>query len=160
MFCDELLELVDAIAAGDLTPDARITAHLASCTGCAGALETARRVDQLLRARPAPPPPANFTSRIMGRIRRDRWRRDQFLDVGFNVAVGLVVVGILAVLWVVLSQTGFAGVTRDALAVMNAALVDFVRRVAPSLPVYGAAGALLATALGVWWWAERSDAEI
>lgn len=159
MFCDEVLELVDAIAAGDVTPDPRTAAHLASCAGCAAALGAARRVDDLLRARPVPLPPAQFTSRLLGRIRRDRWRRDQFLDVGFNLVVGLVVLGILTVFWVALSQSGLGSMTCDALAVLNTALADLVRRIAPSLPVYGAAAALLAAALGMWWWVER-DTEI
>jgi hypothetical protein len=33
--------------------------------------------------------------------------------------------------------------------------VAFVRRVAPSLPLYAGAAALLVSALGLWWWAER-----
>jgi hypothetical protein len=35
----------------------------------------------------------------------------------------------------------------------------FFQRVSPSLPVYALATALLVTALGIWWWAER-DATI
>ena len=155
MFCDEVLELIDEVATGDGPVDERIAAHLSSCAGCAAALGAARRVDELLRTRPVPPPPAQFTSRILGRIRRDRWRRDQFLDVGFNLVVGLVVVGILAAFWVMLSQSGFGSMSRDALGVVDRALVELVRRIAPSLPVYGAAGALLATTLGIWWWAEK-----
>ena len=49
---------------------------------------------------------------------------------------------------------------------MGTGLVVFIRRVAPSLPLYGGAAALLVSALGLWWWAERdarlwleSDAE-
>lgn len=158
MFCDELLELIDAIASGDVTPDSRMRAHLSSCGGCAAALDDARSVDALLRARPVPPPPPQFTARIMGRIRRDRWRRDQFLDVGFNVVVGLIVFGMLAVVWTVLSQSGLGSMSRDAFGILNAAAASVVRRIAPSLPVYAAAAALLATALGVWWWAERDAA--
>jgi len=42
MFCDEILELIEPIAAGDLAPDGRMSAHLASCAGCAAALESSR----------------------------------------------------------------------------------------------------------------------
>ena len=157
MFCDQALELVDEVAAGDAPVDERIAAHLASCAGCAAALDAARRVDELLRARPVPPPPAQFTARILGRIRRERWRRDQFLDVGFNLVVGLVVVGILAAFWVVLSQSGLGSMSGDAFGALNEVSMNLVRRIAPSLPLYAAAGALLATALGVWWWAERDS---
>jgi hypothetical protein len=155
MFCDEVLELIEAIAAGDLTPDARVMAHVQSCTGCAAALADARRVEQLLKDRTAPAAPPQFTSRIMGRIRRDRWRRDQFLDRGFNFVVGLVVLGVVAGFWVLLSQTGIGGLGQDTAGFVGTALSDLVRRAAPSLPLYLAASAIVGAALGVWWWAER-----
>ncbi|OFW26940.1 MAG: hypothetical protein A3H97_22085 [Acidobacteria bacterium RIFCSPLOWO2_02_FULL_65_29] len=66
--------------------------------------------------------------------------------------------GILAAFWLALSESGLGSMSRDALAVLNAALADLVRRIAPSLPVYGAAAALLAAALGIWWWTERDAA--
>ena len=74
MFCDEALDAVEAIAAGDMTVDGRIADHLATCPNCASAL------------------------------------------------------------------------------------VALVRRAAPSLPLYAGAAALLASALGLWWWAERDAA--
>ena len=95
MFCDEVLETVELIAAGELTPSPRIAEHLASCRGCAAALDSARRVDALLRSRAAPPAPAQFSSRVMSRMRRARWRSEQMLDWGFNVA--LVAAGVLVV---------------------------------------------------------------
>jgi predicted anti-sigma-YlaC factor YlaD len=158
MFCDEVLELVDAIAAGDVAADARVSAHLDSCTGCRAALDAARRIDRLLKDRAAPAAPAHFTNRIMGRIRRDRWRRDQFLDVGFNVAVGFVLLGVFAILWVVLSQSGFGPVSRDAFGLLNSAAVDFLRRAAATLPLYMGALAVVAATVGIWWWAERDAA--
>jgi hypothetical protein len=36
--------------------------------------------------------------------------------------------------------------------------VSLARRVAPSLPLYGAATALVLSALAIWWWAERDAA--
>ena len=113
MFCDEVLEVVEAIAAGDVTADARVMVHMQSCAGCAAALATARRVDDLLKARTAPAAPPQFTTRIMSRIRRDRWRRDQFLDLGFNLVVGVVLLLVLGGLWVLLSQSGLGGISQD-----------------------------------------------
>lgn len=155
MFCDEVLELVEAIAAGDVTPEARVMAHLQSCAGCAAALADARRVDELLKQRTAPAAPPQFTTRIMGRLRRERWRRDQFLDLGFNLVVGVAVLGLLAGFWVLLSQSGLGGISQDAMGVLGAAASDLIRRAAPSLPLYLEASAIIAMALGVWWWAER-----
>jgi hypothetical protein len=155
MFCDEALELIEPIAAGDLVPDDRMSAHLASCPGCAGALRHARALEQLLQTRPAPTPSPQFTARIVGRIRRERWRREQFLDTGFNVVVGLVALTLLAALWFLMSWTGVGSMAREAVDLLNGAAVGAARRMAPSLPLYAGAVALVGMALGIWWWTER-----
>src|SRR5881628_3649480 len=115
MFCDEALDAVEAIAGGDLMPEGRIAEHFTSCRQCAAALESARRIDRLLRAREAPRPPTNFTSRTMARIRRARWRSDQFLDVSFNLALGLIILGVGGVVWVLLNSLGLSSVSGDAM---------------------------------------------
>jgi predicted anti-sigma-YlaC factor YlaD len=155
MFCDEFLTLVEPIAAGDATPDARVDAHLATCVNCAAALTAARQVERLLKARTALQAPPQFTARVLSRVRGDRWRREQFLDAGFNLVIGVIAIVVVAGLWMVFALSGIGSVARDAFAVVSASAIRFVERAAPSLPLYlGAAGAL-ATALGVWWWAER-----
>ncbi len=155
MFCDEVLEAIEPIAAGELTPGPRIVSHLASCRGCAGALDSARRVDALLRARAAPVAPAHFSSRVMAGLRRARWRTEQMLDWGFNLA--LVAAGVLVVVsvWTVMRRSGLVNVSTDAIELLGPGMILFARRITPSLPLYGAATALLGTALGVWWWAEK-----
>ena len=50
---------------------------------------------------------------------------------------------------------GLAAVSGDALDLFGQQSGRFARRVGPSLPLYAAAAALLASALGIWWWAER-----
>jgi hypothetical protein len=156
MFCDEVLELVEPIAAGEVAVDTRVTSHLDSCANCAAALSDARRLEQLLRAREVLKPSTQFTSRIIGRIRRDRWRREQFLDTGFNVIVGLLALTVIVVVWVLLSRSGVGAITRDAFNALNSTALNAIRqRFASSLPLYLGAFALVATALGVWWWAER-----
>jgi len=158
MFCDEALDAIEAIAADELTPDGRVAAHLASCPNCAAALVSARSLEQLLQRRVAPAAPSQFTSRTMARVRRARWRNDQFLDVGFNVAIGLVVLVVLGGIWMLLNRTGLVAVSNGAVDLFSTGLVTFARRVAPSLPLYAGAAAVLATALGIWWWAERDAA--
>ena len=155
MFCDEALDAVEAIAAEDLLPDGRVAAHLASCPNCAAALLSARALEDLLKRRAVPSPPAQFTSRTLTRVRRARWRSDQFLDAGFNVAVGAVVVAVLGGIWLLLHQSGLVSVSNDAVNLFSTGLVTFARRVTPSLPLYAGATAVLATALVIWWWAER-----
>jgi len=158
MFCDEALDTVEAIAAGEVMPDGRVASHLASCPNCALALERARQLEASLRQREVPAPPAQFTSRTLARVRRARWRSDQFLDVGFNVAIGLIAVAVLGGVWMLLHRTGLASVSGDAVDVFGSGFVELAKRVAPSLPLYAGAAALLVSALGIWWWAERDAA--
>src|SRR5689334_13886510 len=157
MFCDEALELVESIADGELTPEGRVAAHLATCPNCAAALASARRLEQALRVRPVPRAPARFTARTMTALRRQRWRSEQFVDVGFNVAlaaVGLIVAGGALVL---LSHAGLIPAGNGAFGLMSGGVAGVVRRAVPAVPVYVAAAALLGAALGVWWWAERES---
>ena len=158
MFCDEALDAVEAIAAGDLTADGRIAEHLATCPNCAAALVSARQLERVLRRRGVPQPPSQFTGRTLARVRRARWRSEQFLDVGFNIAVILIVVAVFGGVWMLLNRTGLVAVSTDAVDLFGSAVVTLVRRVAPSLPLYAGAAALLASALGIWWWAERDAA--
>jgi predicted anti-sigma-YlaC factor YlaD len=155
MFCDEALDAIEPIAAGDLTPDGRIAEHLATCANCAAALESARTLDRMLRRRAAPKPPAQFTTRTVGRVRRARWRSDQFLDAGFNVAIAAIALGVVVGVWMLFNRTGFSAVGNDAIGLFTTGLVTFTRRIAPSVPVYLGATALLLSAIGVWWWAEQ-----
>ena len=158
MFCDEVLETIELIAAGELTASAPVAEHLASCSGCGAALAAARRVDALLRSRVAPAPPANFSSRVMNRLRLARWRGEQLLDWGFNIA--LVAAGVLVVfaLWMVMRQSGLVIVSSDAVEMFESGMTLLARRISPALPLYGAATAVLGTALAIWWWAERDAA--
>jgi anti-sigma factor RsiW len=158
MFCDQVLETIEPIAAGELTASAPVAEHLASCNGCGAALAAARRVDALLRSRVAPAPPANFSSRVMNRLRLARWRGEQLLDWGFNIA--LVTAGVLVVLglWMVMRQSGLVIVSSDAVQMFESGMTLLARRISPSLPLYSAATAVLGTALAIWWWAERDAA--
>jgi anti-sigma factor RsiW len=154
MFCDEALDAIEAIAAGDLAPQGRVAQHLDSCRNCAAALESARRLDKMLHARPVPKPPQQFTSRTMARVRRARWRREQFVDAGFNLALGLIAVGVVGSV-LLLMYRGLTAISPDAMPLVQSGVVSLARRAAPSLPVYGAAIALVLSALAIWWWAER-----
>lgn len=155
MFCDEALDAVEAIAAGELTPDGRIAEHLATCPNCASALADAQQLEQMLRGRPIPQASSQFTSRTMARVRRARWRSDQFLDLGFNLALAVIVVAVIATVWMLMHRSGLTAVSDDAVALLSAAFFSLASRIAPSLPLYLGATALLGGVLGIWWWAER-----
>jgi anti-sigma factor RsiW len=158
MFCDEALDAVEAIAAGDMTPDGRVGEHLVTCPNCAAALESAKVLERMLQARPTPRAPAQFTSRTLARVRRDRWRSEQFVDVGFNVAISAIVAAVVAGVWMLLNRSGLSAVSGDAVNLFGSGVMTLVRRVAPSVPLYAGATAVLATALVLWWWAERDAA--
>ena len=158
MFCDEALDSVEAIAAGELRAEGRLSDHYATCPNCAAALRGAREVEQLLQQRPAPRPSAQFTTRTMARVRRARWRSDQMLDMGFNVGIAIVVLATIVGVWMLLNRSGLVAVSNDALGVFSRGLTTFAQRIAPSLSLYAGATALLATALVIWWWAERDTA--
>jgi hypothetical protein len=155
MYCDEALDAVEAVAAGELAPDGRLADHYATCPNCAAALDGARTLETLLLQRAVPSPPPHFTARTMTRVRRARWRTEQFLDLGFNVAIAVVVLAVVVGVWMALDRSGLAAVSNDAANLFTRGLVTFAQRVAPSLPLYLGATGVLATALGLWWWAER-----
>jgi len=157
MTCDEVDDAIDLIAAGELTADAAVSAHLTTCAACARSLEAARRLESLLRARPAPAAPAQFTSRVMNRIRGARWRREQIVDWIFNSAMIATALLVVAGLWIALRQTGLPVVSRDAMDAFSSAMTATAQRVTPSLPLYAGATGLLVVALGLWWWASQRD---
>jgi predicted anti-sigma-YlaC factor YlaD len=163
MFCDQLLDSVEAIAAGDVAEDAAIAAHVASCAGCRAALADAREVERLLRGRRAPGAPPQFTSRVLTRIRRERWRREQVFDTAFNAFLALIVVAIVGGAWVLVSRllgvpfsvAGMLSFIGSAIDASGTSIAATMQDIAPSVPLYAAAVGLLAGALALWWWAER-----
>jgi hypothetical protein len=73
----------------------------------------------------------------------------------FNVAIAfalVVVAGGIAALMNLSGVLSGAAMLWDTLAIAGQTAV---RHVAPALVTYVAAGGLLLTALGMWWWAER-----
>ena len=157
--CASLADVIDAIADGDVTPDVETAAHLSACASCQATVERARRLDRLLRAREAPMPPPQFTARTMQRIRRAGWRREQIVDSIFNAALIAAALLVAAGLWIALRATGLSSVGRDVLEIFTVSASTAAQKVAPSLPLYAGATALLVVALGLWWWAS-SDAAL
>ena len=158
MTCEDIVDDIEPIAAGDLAPRAEVSAHLATCAGCAAALDEARRLDGLLRARPAAPAPAQFTSRTMQLIRRASWRREQIVDWIFNAAMIAAALLTATGVWMAFRRSGLPAVSREAMDILGAGLTTMAQRMSPSLPLYAGATCVIAAALGVWWWAERGAA--
>jgi anti-sigma factor RsiW len=158
MTCDDVADLIDAIAGGDVTADAAVAAHLAACPSCARSLDEARRLETVLRARLVPSAPSQFTQRVVNRIHRATWRREQIVDGIFNIAMVAAALLVAAGLWIALRRTGLSTLTADAMNIFNAGMLTTAQKVAPSLPLYAGATGLIVVALGVWWWASDSAA--
>jgi anti-sigma factor RsiW len=153
--CEDVRALIEALAAGETVPDPRVAAHLAGCRRCAAGLALARRIDRILAAGPPPSLPDRFSERLFGRMRRERWRTEQYVDLGFNATLAIGLLLIVSGIVLALNLTGLVAVlqvTPEALATLRALLVE---RLGPALPTYAGAVALMVTALSVWWWVER-----
>ena len=155
MQCADILDLVEPIAAGDLLPDERVREHLHSCPACAGALASARRLEALLKGMDIPAAPAAFAAQVLQRIRRERWRSEQNVDRLFNVAIVAAVIVIAGGLLALLNVGTVISLTGSIWALLREGSRETVRTAAPTVLTYVAAAGLLASALGMWAWAER-----
>jgi hypothetical protein len=156
--CDTLEPLIEAIADDTLDPSPEDRAHIESCELCSGRLGRARAIHGLLATRELPSPPASFTANVMARIQRDRWKGEQVVDLGFNVAIAagvlLIVSGALGLAW----SFGLLTFGVDARSLLASIANQWVDRVLQQLQTIVMAMVLLTMALGLWWWAEgRAD---
>ncbi len=154
MTCREILERVEAFAAGDEQPDGAARTHIETCPRCAAALADARRIEAFLTSWPAPQAPARFTAAVQHRIRSLHWQTEERIDRVFNAAMVaaavLVAIGLAGIFNVGLVVAAAAAMA-DGLALAGAAAME---KAAPSMATYVAAMTLLATALVMWWWTE------
>jgi len=151
--CEDLDELIEALAEGEpVTPD--VQAHVAGCASCQARVELARAVDRLLLAREVPAPPEAFTAQVMRRVQQERWRVEQFVDAGFNVAIaaGFLVVlsGVVGLLW----SFGWFSVDVGTVATAVTTLAPWTSELASQGQTLIIGVALLSSALALWWWVE------
>ena len=154
MTCREAIDLVEAIAAGDVALEGASREHFESCPRCASELASARRIEAVLAAQETPAAPAAFTPMLMNRIRRERWRSEQAVDRLFNVAILAAVIlmagGVLALLNL---EDVMAVASRVGTVLATAS--SGTRTSGPTFSTYVGAIGLFISALGMWWWAER-----
>jgi anti-sigma factor RsiW len=155
MTCKDVIDLVEAIAAGDLEPTAELRGHVETCPGCASALASARRLEAALSARVAPPAPARFALLVLQRVRHERWRAEQQVDRLFNLAMVAALVIVVGGVFALMNVSGVVAAASETVAIIASVRGEVARQAAPSVNTYIAAGGLLASALGMWWWAER-----
>ena len=155
MTCRDVLDRVEAVAAGDEAATPELRAHLEGCLMCAAALAEARRIEAALAARPAPVAPPRFAAAVASRIRQQRWQSEQHVDRMFNVALIAGVLAIAAGVVAFFNVNTLAGAFTASVGVLNRVAEEVFVQAAPAFSTYLAAGGFLATALFVWWWAER-----
>jgi len=108
--------------------------------------------------RTAVPPagtPSQFAAKTIARMRRDRWQREQILDVGFNVTIAAVALATVGLIWYFARASGVTGVVRSSFGLVGIPLREVARSVGPSVPGYLAGVAIIGGVLLAWWWAER-----
>jgi anti-sigma factor RsiW len=154
MTCHEVLEQVEAIAAGDVTTSDATRHHLESCPSCAAALATARRIEGLLAARPVVEAPPRFVSVVQQRIRRERWQLEERVDSIFNVGIAAAAVLFVAGLLFVLRASAVFEAAGQLSSLLTTVGSEAVQAAAPTLATYVAATGLFLSGLAMWWWAE------
>jgi predicted anti-sigma-YlaC factor YlaD len=156
MRCEEVQDLVEALAEGDVGPSAEVDAHLRTCVHCSASLSRARQIDRRLQALPVPVPPPTFTAAVVRRTRSIRWESEQRFDWWFNTAMAIALTIIGVGVWGVMHVTGLTAVTVGTADFLGRSLPALYDRVKPELGLYLTASALVIGALGVWWWLERA----
>ncbi len=153
MSCHDVDSLIEAVADGTMA-EGDAGAHLASCARCQARLRLARSIGRVLETRETPEPPPGFTAAVMRRVQRERWRSEQLVDAGFNIAVavgiGFIVFGLAALAW----SLGWFPVDREAVRIVASAVQEQLAQASGQLQMIGIAALLLTSALGLWWWVE------
>ena len=152
--CEQAEPFIEAAAVGETVPDA-IAAHVASCAGCAARLALAERIESALVSRAVAVPPESFTTAVVARMRRDRWRAEQVIDFGFNLAIGIgvliVAAGVVGLAW----RSGVMQIGLEMSSVLLPAVRTAAARALADARLIMLVTLLLTTAIGLWWWAEE-----
>jgi anti-sigma factor RsiW len=156
MRCEDVQNLIEGLAEGEITPNADVTAHLQACTRCSTSLSCARQIDHALEALPVASPPPAFTASVVRCTRSVRWESEQRLDWWFNTVMAICLAIIAAGIWGLMHVTGLTAVTLGTADFVGRSLPALYERVKPQLTLYLTAAALVFAALGIWRWLERT----
>lgn len=157
MDCNHLEPLIESLADGTAALDALGRAHLETCAVCQARVEQARDIERLLASREIPSPPSTFTAGVMALVADERWRTEQVVDLGFNLAMAAGALVMLAGIGGVAWSLGFLTVTIDLDTILEAAGTGLGGRVISQVQTIAMAAVLLTMALALWWWTEADS---
>jgi anti-sigma factor RsiW len=155
MTCDELDDLIEPLAAGELDVTAAMEAHLSTCEGCRTAYALAVSIERTLVSQPAPKVPDAFLMSVMSGVRRYRWRSERYLDFAFNLLIGLTVIVVAGGLFALLTVSGLAAVSADMVRVFLGGSSELTARAMPNAGLFTATLLVVVGGMGLWWWAEQ-----
>ena len=157
MRCDDLENLIEAIADDSLPLPAEDAAHVASCALCTARIERARSIESLLSVREVAPLPAAFTQAVMARVIQERWKAERAIDLGFNLAIAAGILVIVTAGAGLAWSLGMLSVTIDLDAIVRALDAGATGRLLSQVQTVAMSAVLLTMALFLWWWAEAAS---
>ena len=157
MRCDDLENLIEAIADDSLPLPAEDAAHVASCALCTARIERARSIESLLSVREVAPLPAAFTQAVMARVIQERWKAERAVDLGFNLAIAAGILVIVTAGAGLAWSLGMLSVTIDLDAIVRALDAGATGRLLSQVQTVAMSAVLLTMALFLWWWAEAAS---
>lgn len=156
--CEELELTLEAIADGTRHATAAERDHLAGCDRCRARLELARSIESVLVTREIAIPPPAFTADVMARVGTELWQVERMVDIGFNLALAIGTLVVVASGAGLAWSLGFFTITIDPDAIDLAVRSLFTPRLGTQVQTAAIAAMLLVMTLGLWWWVESDSA--
>jgi hypothetical protein len=153
MRCEDVDQLIEEVVAG-MDVDPALAAHLASCARCQAAFRLAQAIERSLESRELPEPSPRFTASVLARVRRERWRAEQIVDAGFNLALTCGVLFVLGGLAALAWSMEWYTVSPAALQLVRDLSGQWIARIQDQLAMVVTAALLLSSALFLWRWVE------
>ena len=157
MRCEDVQDLIESLADGELQPTAEMTAHLQACANCSTALTRARQIDSALPTLPKASPPSAFTQSVLLRTRSIRWQSEQRFDWWFNAVVAASLAVVALGVYGLMNLTGLAAVVLGTAEFVVQSVPSAYRGLQPQLRPYLTAMGLVLGALALWWWVQRAS---
>ncbi len=105
MNCDDIQDLIEPWATGEVLPSPEAAAHLRTCVRCQQACVLASQIQQVLADDGAITAPAGFTDRVVRKTHRSQWwLTPEFAQTAYGVVSSGALVAAGAAIWMSLSD--------------------------------------------------------